>query len=200
VKNVLFPRFSDDRLVAKVSLGVLLMFIPLVNIFAFGYLYRFIKSPNYSSDGGVHLPPWNFSLQLCCDGLRLILMVAIYMGGVFLGANAFSWMVRMVSGGYLLVRWSTLTPFILVVTMPFFLVCLFRHQRGESICDIFNFRPTLHYLRFVWWPMIWPSLGFIGLQFACGALYGLAWFVGFGVVFASFNELLRHYGDRIHGD
>ncbi|MDR2664023.1 MAG: DUF4013 domain-containing protein [Puniceicoccales bacterium] len=198
MKNVLFPRFSDDHLWLKVAIGVLLMFVPAVNIFAFGYLYRFLRTPRYATDGGVHLPEWDDWRRMFWDGLRLLAFVILYGFGSFLLSTAAEWLVVAGSFGLVRISWSTLMPLILVLLFPLLFVGIMQYQRSESFRELFSAqRGTLHYLRFLWWPMVWPALAFVGLQHVCGVLYGIAWFVGFGVAIASFNELLRHYGDRI---
>jgi hypothetical protein len=200
MKNVLFPRFSDDHLWLKVAVGVLLMFVPIANIFAFGYLYRFLRMPCYATDGGVHLPEWNGWLNLAVDGLRLVVFVAVYVAIASALALAAKWLVIFGSVGVLGVSGIMLRPLFLVLLFPCFFVCLMVYQSRERAGDILKASLLCHYLRFLWWPMIWPALGFVGLQTVCGLLYGIAWFVGFGVAIASFNELLRHYGDRIDED
>jgi hypothetical protein len=173
------------------------MFIPIVNLFAFGYLYGFLRTPRYASDGGVSLPRWNDWKNFFLDGVRLILFVAVYVALAFSFSLMAEWLIFFCSFSYLHPRWYSLISVLLVVTLPVFLILLMQYQRRQHLRDICQIRALAHYLRYLWWPMIWPALGFLGLQAACGVLYGLAWFVGFGVVFASFNELLRHYGDRI---
>ncbi|MDR3117741.1 MAG: DUF4013 domain-containing protein [Puniceicoccales bacterium] len=199
MKNVLFPRFSDGRLWAKVSLGTLLMFVPLVNILAFGYLYRFARDPHHASDGGVQLPEWNDPVRLLVDGLRLLCFTGIHQ----LGAMALAWLAAealwLGSFGHVFLCWPTLFPLTTILTLPVFLTCLMLYFPRERFRDCLCPATYRHYLRFFWWPMVWPALGFVGLQCTCWwALYGLAWFLGYGVVFASFNELLRHFGDRIY--
>ncbi|MDR2667772.1 MAG: DUF4013 domain-containing protein [Puniceicoccales bacterium] len=197
MKNVLFPRFSDDHLWTKVSIGVLLMFVPIVNLLAFGYLYRFMMDPRHSTDGGVQLPDWCDWGKLFSDGLRMILFVATYAVGAFVLSAVAEWLVVVGSFGLLHIPWSMIMPLILTLFLPLFFVALMQYQRTEQFNNFISGRGTLHYLRYLWWPMIWPSLAFVGLQYVCGVLYGIAWFVGFGVAIASYGELLRHYGDRL---
>jgi hypothetical protein len=197
MKNVLFPRFSDERLWLKVAIGVLLMFVPIVNILAFGYLYRFMRNPRYATDGGVCMPEWDQWNKMAIDGLRLVAFVAAYAMAAFALSLVAEWLVVVGSFGLLPISWSRIMPLILVLFLPIFFVAAMQYQRTERFRDFFSANGIVHYARFLWWPMIWPSLAFIGLQYVCGVLYGIAWFVGFGVSIASFNELLRHYGDRI---
>jgi hypothetical protein len=197
MKNVLFPRFSDSRLWIKTAIGVLLMFVPILNIFAFGYLYRSMQIPRYSTDGGVQMPDWSDWGELAVDGLRFVSFAAVYIATCLVLSLVSEWLVVIGSFGFIAISWRLLMPLILVLFFPGFFVCLMVYQRSEKIRDLLAPSMLCHYLRHMWWPMIWPALAFIGLQFVCGILYGIAWFVGFGVAIASYNELLRHYGDRI---
>ncbi|MDR0340302.1 MAG: DUF4013 domain-containing protein [Puniceicoccales bacterium] len=198
MKNVLFPRFSDERLWLRVSIGVLLMFLPVVNVFAFGYLYRFLQTPRHATDGGVLLPDWDSWGGMFWDGLRFVAFIVAYAVCSFGLAFIAQWLMLVGSFGVLHVSWTVPLPLALVLLFPLLFVGLMRYQQSENVRHLLSaHRSTLHYARFLWWPMIWPALAFVGLQYVCGVLYGIAWFVGFGVAIASFNELLRHYGDRI---
>jgi hypothetical protein len=173
------------------------MFVPLANVFAFGYLYHFLRHPRYATDGGVNLPEWEDWTDLFFDGLRLLFFVFAYVGiCLFLSLSA-ECLIVLGSLGLFHLPWRALLPLMAVLLLPGLLVCLAQYQRRERFRDLLNFPHMLHYLRFVWWPMVWPALGFMGLLNVCQLLYGVAWFIGFGVVFASYNELLRHFGDRI---
>jgi hypothetical protein len=203
MKNVLFPRFSDETLWLKIAIGVVLMFVPGVNLLAFGYLYRFVRSPKFATDGGINLPPWDDWQQLFIDGVRLALFILAHVVvAIFLSffTNRFFYFGSM---GYLDIHLTRIFPFFMVVLQPLFLVALMLYQKQERLRDLLDVCAIAHYLHYVWWPMLWPALGFWGLQVVCGVpygivcLYGIAWFAGFGILFASFNELLRHYGDRM---
>jgi hypothetical protein len=173
------------------------MFLPVINLFAFGYLYRFMLAPRYATDGGVQLPEWSEWSRMFLEGLRLVVFVASYAVASFVLAVASEWLVLVGSFGMFHMGWSMLMPLFLTLLLPIFFVTVMQYQRTEQFSNFLSGHGTLHYLRYLWWPMIWPSLAFVGLQCVCGVLYGIAWFVGFGVAIASFNELLRHYGDRI---
>jgi hypothetical protein len=136
-------------------------------------------------------------MRLFFCGIRLILFIATYVVIAFTISLAGQWLFAFGSLGHLYAHWFRLFPFFLAILQPMLLTSLLLYQKRERLRDILSLSRSVHYLRFFWWPMLWPALGFIGLQTVCGALYGIAWFAGFGIVFASFNELLRHYGDRI---
>ncbi|MDR2029912.1 MAG: DUF4013 domain-containing protein [Puniceicoccales bacterium] len=200
MRNVLFPRFSDGRLWSKIAIGTLLMFLPVVNILAFGYLYRFAKDPHYASDGGVQLPEWDRPLSLLVDGLRLICFIVCHLLFAGLLANLTVWTLCFGSLGHVRLHWIFFMPLAVALTLPLFLTCLLLYFQREWVPDCLHILSLDHYIRRFWWPMIWPAMGFVGLQCTCQwILYGAAWFLGYGVVFASFNELLRHFGDRILG-
>jgi ABC-type polysaccharide/polyol phosphate export permease len=131
------------------------------------------------------------------DGLRLLPFLGAYFCLALVCAAFGAWFCHLSSLAHFRPDYFSFLPFLLVVFMPIFPICLMQYQRRQSLRDLCRFRELGHYLRHLWWPMIWPALGFVGLLRACGLLYGISWFVGLGVVFASFHELLRHYGDRI---
>ncbi|MDR1438283.1 MAG: hypothetical protein LBI69_04485 [Puniceicoccales bacterium] len=197
MKNVLFPRFSDEGLWTKIALGIILMFVPIANLLAFGYLYHFLKNPRYTTDGGIRLDQWGNWIKLFTGGVRLILFLATYVCVACGLSIAGQWLFFLGSVGHLYAHWFRLFPFFLAILQPLLLTALFVYQKRERLRDMLNVARCAHYLRYIWWPMLWPALGFVGLQTVCGALYGIAWFAGFGIVFASFNELLRHFGERI---
>ncbi|MDR2576502.1 MAG: DUF4013 domain-containing protein [Puniceicoccales bacterium] len=197
MKNVLFPRFTDDRLWLKTAIGVLFMFIPPLLLFAFGYLYRFMRTPRYATDGGVQLPEWSNWWQLLWDGVRFAAFFTTYAVICVILALVAKWLIYVGSFSVLNLPMWLFLPLPMALLFPGFFTCLMLYQRRERLGDLFAPSAFAHYLRRIWWPMIWPSLAFVGLQFVCCFLYGITWFVGFGVAIASFNELLRHYGDRI---
>jgi hypothetical protein len=206
LKNVLFPRFSDDALWWKIALGTILMFIPGVNLLAFGYLYQFLKFPRFATNGGISLPQWDGWRQLFVDGVRLAVFIFVYVCAA-LGLSFFiQRFFYFGSLGYLSLHLTRIFPFFMVILQPLFLVSLTIYQRREQPRDLVDVYAIVHRLKYVWWPMLWPALGFWGLQAVCGVpygvvcFYGIAWFAGFGILFACFNELLRHYGDRMEDE
>lgn len=206
MKNVLFPRFSDDTLWWKISFGTVLMFIPGVNLLAFGYLYRFLRFPKFATDGGISLPQWEDWRRLFVDGIRLAIFIFVYVCTAF-GFSFFTQHFFYFGSLYHACPHLTrIFPFFMVIFQPLFLVVLAIYQQRERLRDLANIQVIATRLKYVWWPMLWPALGFWGLQAVCGVpyggvcFYGIAWFAGFGILFACFNELLRHYGDRMEDE
>jgi hypothetical protein len=173
------------------------MFVPPASILALGYLYRFLRNPQYATDGGVSLPEWEDWIRLLRDGCRLFFFVLAYAVISICLSLAAKFLVIFSSLSFIRPTCLVFWPFMAVLLLPVFLVCLTQYQRRERVRDLLNLGHLCHYLRFVWWPWVWPALGFVGLACACQLLYGITFFIGFGVVFASYNELLRHFGDRI---
>lgn len=197
MKDLLFPRFSDDHLGSKVLLGIVLMFIPIVNFFAFGYLYRFLKTPKRRSDGTMQLPQWNNWGHLFIDGMRLLLFLIVYVVISTLLAVAISLLLFLGSFGYLRAHWLYFFQLMLTILMPMLLIRLRQYQQRERFRDLLKLRLALQNFARFWGIMLWPALVFLGLGSICGLFYGISWFVGLGMFFACAINIEKAYGSEM---
>lgn len=69
--------FRQRQLGITLLIGGLLTFIPIVNLLALGYVWRYVSRMN---QGMTELPEWNDWKHLFLDGLRMLLTGLLYMG------------------------------------------------------------------------------------------------------------------------
>ena len=158
----------------KLLIGGLLSFVPIVNIFAFGYLYRF--SRRIRKTGQVELPEWSDWQALFFDGLRFavvwlsywllpILIISLLsgvLGSIGLGAIA-----------YLVISITFLVSPIL------FSSALYRLQMRSDFKDLLDV-PLIVRMTYVELPrFIIPAFVFVGVFALFAPLYGFAVFFGF---------------------
>lgn len=165
------PRFWQ-----KVLIGCLLSFLPIVNLFAFGYLYRFALEVRRS--GRVVLPEWDDWQGLFLDGLRfavvwllfwllpILLAYLIFFGfGIFLFALG--------GAAYLIVS------AIFVLAPVFFASALYRLQTRSDFKDLLDL-PLIARMTSKALPrFILPVLVFIGIFALFGPMYGFSFFPAF---------------------
>ena len=83
------PRFG-----VKFLIGGLLSFVPILNIFAFGYLYRLSRAVRKS--GQPALPAWNNWSGLFLDGLRFGVVWLVFWVLPILLASLIAWLMPII--------------------------------------------------------------------------------------------------------
>lgn len=161
----------------KVLVGGLLSFIPVINLFAFGYLLRL--STGVRKSGRVFLPEWGDWSGLFTDGLKfavvwlaywllpilLTLSVSSLIGYVGLGALA-----------YLLLSLAFLLAPIL------FGSALYRYNMRSDFKDLLDVALIIRMSYGAFPRLIIPALAFAGIFAVAAPLYGFAVFFGFVVL------------------
>ena len=158
----------------KLLLGGLLSFVPVVNIFAFGYLYRFAL--RIRRTGQVSLPEWTDRLGLFSEGLRfgvawlmywaLPVLVTVILGQI-LDALHLGFM------SYLLLSTVVMLASIL------FCAALYRLQTRSDYKDLLDFSLILRMSLRGGLGFVLPALAFLGVLAWGLPLYGLSFFAGF---------------------
>lgn len=172
------PYFEDEHFFAKTILGSLLMFIPIINFFALGYLHRFLRTPRRRIHGGLLLPEWTDWGRLFLEGISFCLWGCLFFLINWVLAAAFYLVIWLLSFGLISCHRGTLLPIFSLFLLPFFLIFLIQNREHGRILLPFRCFCDLEIIQKLLGPMIFPTLAFLGLQLVCGRLYGLSWFLG----------------------
>ncbi len=180
--NSVFERISKDpRWIQKVVIGGLLMFIPIINFFALGYLSRY--AGQVLKNGSVKLPEWERWGRLFMGGLWFFLVILVY--GVL--TLVIGWMLglllMMISLG--LLGWFPYFPLsVAILVAPTLVMCgLFTIRKQRSWDSLFsNVRDHFKKLCVSWKQLLVPNLAFVGLQLIGMPVYGLTFFLGLMVL------------------
>ena len=155
-------------------LGSLLSFVPIVNIFAFGYLHQVFR--------GVHrlgvpaLPPWHNWQELFLDGLRFTIVWICYWIVPILLAAGFSSILTHLGLGI----FSGIVFFsIILLSNILFISALSHYHIRENFKDLLNFRLILNNSQAVFSGLIVPSIIFLGFFLWLLPFYGFGLFGGF---------------------
>jgi hypothetical protein len=158
----------------KFLIGGLLSFVPIVNVFAFGYLYRLSRQVRQT--GQVALPEWRDWQGLFIDGLRFgAVWLAYWLLPVLLAAGL-SWLMTLLFLGALS---NMFFLSVIVLGTVLFSSALYRYHMREDFHDLLDF-PLI--LRMTWLDLprlILPGLVFLGLLVLFLPFYGFAIFAGF---------------------
>lgn len=158
----------------KLLIGGVLSFIPIVNLFAFGYLYRFVTQLRRT--GQLRLPEWTDWAGLFSDGLKF--------GVVWLGY----WVLPIVVGVIIAVGFSALglgalayisMSSVFLAASVLFCAALYRLQMRSDYKDLLDvvLIARMSYMKAT--EFILPALVFMGMCAFALPLYGFAFFAGF---------------------
>ena len=176
------PIFEEvfDRLIklpgfwVKLLIGGLLSFVPILNLFAFGYLYRLSRAVRKS--GEPVLPSWSDWPGLFMDGVRFaVVWLAYWLLPICLVAGL-SWLLTMIHLGAL-TNIVFLTTVLLSTVL--FNSALYRYNMRKDYRDLLD---VALILRMTWMELprlIVPAFVFLGLFVLLLPFYGFALFGGF---------------------
>lgn len=161
----------------KLLIGGLLSFIPIVNIFAFGYLYRMSRMVRKS--GQAVLPTWP-ALQdwpaLFIDGLRFAVVWLGFWLLPLLLAGLITWLLTLISLGALS---NIFYLSVILLSNILFSSALYRYNMRKDFKDLLDLGLIL---RMTWMELpklVVPSFVFLGVFVWLLPLYGFAFFGGF---------------------
>ena len=158
----------------KWLIGGCLSFIPIVNIFAFGYLYRF--SMQLRKTGKISLPEWDDWSGLFKDGLKFGLIWLAY------------WILPLFLAFLISTMFASLKLYILsylIITSTFFAAsiwfcsALYRFHMASDFKTLFEFENIARMFCVGFGASILPILVFSGVFVLILPLYGIAFFTGF---------------------
>tara|TARA_B110000093_G_scaffold182755_1_gene230288 strand:+ start:1706 stop:2302 length:597 start_codon:yes stop_codon:yes gene_type:complete len=158
----------------KLLIGSALSFIPIVNLFAFGYLYRF--AAQLRRTGQHHLPEWTDWSGLFADGLKFAIVWLAY------------WLLPLVVGMFLATGFSALglgalayvfMASVFLAVSVLFCAALYRLQMRSNYKDLLDvvLIARMSYMKAA--EFILPVLVFAGICAFALPLYGFAFFAGF---------------------
>lgn len=163
----------------KLLIGGLLSFVPIVNIFAFGYLYRFSRKTRKA--GQVSLPEWSDWRALFLDGLRFgvvwlaywllpIVLMSLISGLLYsIGLSAIAYLV---------------TSITVLISPILFSSALYRLQMRSDFKDLLDV-PLIVRMTYMEMPrFVIPAFVFLGVFVLSVPLYGFAVFFGFLMLIA----------------
>lgn len=170
----------------KLLIGGLLSFVPIINIFAFGYLFRF--SRRVRRTGQMVLPEWEDWKGLFMDGLKFaVAWLGYWLLPVLLACGLAGGLVFVGMGGLSYVICS----FVLVAASVLFCSALYRLQMRANFKDLLDV-PLI--FRMTWGELprfILPGLVFLGIFTLLRPLYGFAFFLGF-LILIGFSHSCFH--------
>lgn len=168
---------KDRECLQKILIGGLLMFIPIVNIFAIGYLYRYARQ--IVKTRKMSLPAWDAWGKLFIDGLIFLGITVVFGVLPLLIGWVLSEGVRLITFDYL--RWFPLFPVSIAIVVAPSLVLLgaFSLLKGEGIRGLFT--NTVNYFRLFlkfWLPLTIGNVAYVGFCIIGLPLYGFVYFIG----------------------
>ena len=167
----------------KFLIGGLLSFVPILNIFAFGYLYRL--SLRVRKSGQPVLPAWNNWPGLFRDGLRFAVVWLVYWLLPILLASLIAWLMTFVLLGALT---SIFFLTVVLFSTVLFSSALYRYNMRQDLKDLSDVSLIF---RMTWMEiprLILPAFVSLGLLVLLQPFYGFAIFSGF-LLFLSYTSL-----------
>jgi hypothetical protein len=163
----------------KVLIGGLLSFVPIVNFFAFGYLYRF--SLQARRTGQLNLPEWNDWAGLFADGLKFAVVWLAY----WLLPLLLALLVSSIFGGLGLAALSyLLLSSVFLISPVLFSSALYRLQMRSDFKDLLDVVLIIRMSYMEFSRFILPALVFLGICALALPIYGFALFAGFLLLIA----------------
>ncbi|MGC6424759.1 MAG: DUF4013 domain-containing protein [Lentimonas sp.] len=170
----------------KLLIGGLLSFIPVVNFFAFGYLYRFSRAIRNS--GQVTLLAWDDWQGLFMDGLRFAVVWHCYWLLPILLMAGLSWLLSAIGLGA--VAYITLSVTFLISSI-LFCSALYRLQMCSDFKELLDV-PLIVRMTYLGMPrFIIPAFVFLGVFAFSIPFYGFAVFFGFLMLIAHTSLCFR---------
>lgn len=158
----------------KMLVGGLLSFVPVLNLFAFGYLYRLSNSAQ--KRGGVTLPDWSDWKGLFTDGLKFaVVWLAYWLLPMLLafGVSSLLGWIGLGALAYLVVS------LVFVLSPIIFGAALYRYNRRGEFQDLLDVVLIIRMSYHAFPRQIVPALFFCGVFALCPPLYGFSLFFGF---------------------
>lgn len=178
LENILQRFIEKSDFLKNLILGSLLSFIPIINIFAFGYLYRFSKNLNVLDKE--EFPGWKDFGKLFVQGCIFLGIAFVYIG-IPLGLSiALSFLIFAFGGsllgilGYL----SFIPTSLAVLVCPYFFIAGLAHfQKHKQLSCCFDFIFLFKYLLSIWPKILIGTLFSLGFLMISLPIYGAAFFI-----------------------
>ncbi len=188
--------FSGPHWLSRFLIGGLIMFVPVLNIFALGYLYRYALQVR--REGNFTLPEWSNAGRLFMDGIRFLAILLVFLvlpGALGWGLAILLRLGLSVTGLAIL----SYIPFALawVIGLPLSLAGLYLYQSEESFEALLRFEEIFFMTTQEWRHLVIPGLAFTGLVITGLPVYGLAIFLGFTAIIAYYHLVFRFLEERM---
>ena len=181
----------EPDLPLKFLVGGLLCFVPVINIFAFGYLYRF--ADRLRRHGDMRLPEWTDWRGLFLDGLRFTVVWLLYwVLPLLLGALVHGFFKSVGIGALAYVAFSA----VFLMAPVLFASALLRLQKRADMRDLMDVGLILRMAAGDLRGFVIPCLVFLGLFALALPLYGFAVFAAFLVLVAYSSLCYRRFESR----
>ena len=169
----------------KLLVGAFISLVPIVNIFALGYLYR--TTLLVKAGAPFMYPEWERWKELFLDGLKFFVLALVWIGIPMVIGQFISMVVGAVS--YELGRIAFMAS--IPVGIQLFSASLYRFQNFESFKDAMDLPLIMRvYLRTVSYGLL-PLLGYCGILWILGTLSMLVMFIISLVILVYFTSVYR---------
>jgi hypothetical protein len=170
--------------IRKSVIGGLLAFVPIINLFVFGFLYRFAS--RIVRDGSLELPEWEDWGGLFRDGLRFLAPWALYwLLPVLIGWGLASWFAELGFGFVSFIAFSLL----FALSPLLFVAALFRCLRPGGLRNLGEFLLIVRIATSLLRQSYFAVFCVAGFTSVFLPLYGFAFYVAF-LTFIAFGMLL----------
>lgn len=189
IEQVTKKLFSDRDWAKKCVIGGLITLVPIVNILAFGYLYRLFAGAKRGA--AFSLPEWDDWKDLAIDGLKFFLLGVIFVGlplGLIYG------IVELLPIGMFFGR-LPLIPALFFVG-PLSTAALYLYLLREDFKDCFNIDALFIMLRRGMFSYFVPTLTFIGLLGLGWVIFPFVFFFGGVIYFYMMAGVYRELENR----
>jgi hypothetical protein len=185
-EELCFRILGNRAMWPRLLLGVVLSFLPLLNLFAFGFLYRYTNQIRTSGD--LKLPLWQDWGGLLSDGLKFLAAWLIYWLLPVLVFISLDVLLNQIDLGLL---GKILLPLGSLWLTLLFSAALYRMQARASFRALVEFRLIANMSKALLRPLTLPLLVFYGFYALVAPLYGLSFFIGFLLILSYTVVCLR---------
>mgnify|MGYP000734199593 CR=1 FL=1 len=178
----------------KFLIGGLLSSVPIVNLFALGFLYRFAM--RIRTEGTLELPEWDDPKGLFIDGLKCF---AAFFPFYFIPIVLLGGISALISSLFFLIRLDlfALTIAFIPVALAFFIgtplaiTALWKLQEREDFSALLKLEEILGLLKLNFEKLLVPHMAVLGLFVIGWPIFGFAYFLGI-LVLLPYHAMLFH--------
>lgn len=182
-----FIRESDN--LKKFLVYSLLCFIPVLNIFSFGYLYRLSQNLNFE-DGT--FPTSDNYIKLFIEGLVFLSILIVFVGVPLFFAFLLKAILLAITGNLLGILAFIPISLVWLVAPSVFVIALSRYQKHRTIRCLLDIRIILLSLLSIWKKALVAVLFVTGFSTILLPLYGFSFVLGYAFLVYYFAIILKN--------